>query len=95
MKAVHIGPGNIGRGLIGELLHKSGYYIVFLEVTRNKITMLNREKSYKVTHIGYSGIHTTKVTNFCGASILQDKPAATQHIATADIFTCSIGADNL
>lgn len=95
MKAVHIGPGNIGRGLIGELLHKSGYYIVFLGVTRDKITMLNREKSYEVTHMGYGGIHTTKVTNFCGASILQDEPAAIQHIATADILTCSIGADNL
>jgi mannitol-1-phosphate 5-dehydrogenase len=95
MKAVHIGPGNIGRGLIGELLHISGYYIVFLGVNPEKVATLNREKSYQITHASGSGSYATKVSGFCGASILQEEHAATRHIATADILTCSVGAENL
>jgi mannitol-1-phosphate 5-dehydrogenase len=95
MKAVHIGPGNIGRGLIGQLLHQSGYYVVFLGITSSRIAALNKQKSYRVTHVSHNGQHTTNVTGFCAASILEDRDTATWHIATADLLTCSIGAQNL
>ena len=45
-KAVHFGAGKIGRGFIAELLHDSGYEIVFGDVVDALVDIVNKEHQY-------------------------------------------------
>ena len=45
-KAVHFGAGKIGRGFIAELLHDSGYEIVFGDVVEPLIEVINKDHEY-------------------------------------------------
>ena len=40
-KAVHFGAGKIGRGFIAELLHDSGYEIIFGDVVDEFVNLNN------------------------------------------------------
>ena len=44
--AVHFGAGKIGRGFIAELLHDSGYKIVFGDVVDELVELINKEHKY-------------------------------------------------
>ena len=46
MKAVHFGAGKIGRGFIAELLHDTGYEIVFVDVNEAVNQELNQYHNY-------------------------------------------------
>src|SRR3954468_20132494 len=48
MRAVHFGAGNIGRGFIGQLLHESGYDIIFVDVRDDVVDALKTEGRYEV-----------------------------------------------
>ena len=45
-KAVHFGAGKIGRGFIAELLHDSGYEIVFGDVVDALVDIVNKDHEY-------------------------------------------------
>ena len=45
-KAVHFGAGKIGRGFIAELLHDSGFEIVFGDVVDALVDIVNKEHQY-------------------------------------------------
>ncbi|MGI6570977.1 MAG: hypothetical protein ACOX27_08070 [Caldicoprobacterales bacterium] len=47
-KALIFGAGNIGRGFIGQLLHQSGYEVVFLDINEAVIKRLNRDRCYPI-----------------------------------------------
>lgn len=46
--AVHFGAGKIGLGFIGDLLHQSGYHIVFADVVEKTVAQLRKEKQYRL-----------------------------------------------
>ena len=48
-KAVVFGAGSIGRGFIGQILHDSGYQIVFIDVNDMLIQAINCHKAYLLT----------------------------------------------
>ena len=48
-KAVHFGAGKIGRGFIAELLHDSGYEIVFGDVVDALVDIVNKEHQYPLS----------------------------------------------
>lgn len=48
-KAAVYGAGSIGRGFIGQVLHDSGYEIVFVDVNDALIGALNRHHAYPLT----------------------------------------------
>jgi mannitol-1-phosphate 5-dehydrogenase len=90
MKAVHFGAGNIGRGFVGELLHESGYEVVFADVADALIDALAAADSYRVTEIGEGG-RTTVVTDFRAINSRTDEARLIGEIATADIVTTAVG----
>jgi mannitol-1-phosphate 5-dehydrogenase len=90
MKAVHFGAGNIGRGFVGELLHESGYEVVFADVSDVLIDALDAAESYRVTEIGEGGT-TTVVTDFRAINSRTEEERLVDEISTADIVTTAVG----
>jgi len=94
-KAVHFGAGNIGRGFVGEFLHKSGYEVIFADVQDSIIDMLNANKSYDVIQVGTGGDDDSVVTNYRAINSRTREKELIQEIKTADVVTCSVGPNVL
>jgi mannitol-1-phosphate 5-dehydrogenase len=90
MKAVHFGAGNIGRGFVGELLHESGYEVVFADVADALIDALDAADSYTVTEIGEGG-KVSVVTDFRAINSRSDEARLVDEISTADVVTTAVG----
>lgn len=93
MKVVHFGAGNIGRGFIGELLHDSGYEIVFLDVSEDMVREINATHSYELRLIDHN--YEAKIIDQVSAVSMQDEDKAVKEILEADLITTSVWANNL
>lgn len=93
--AVHFGGGNIGRGFIAELLHESGYEVIFVDVVDKLIDDINATKSYKITEVGADGQKTKTITNYRAINSKTHMDEAIDAIASADIVTCAVGPNVL
>ncbi len=94
MRAVVFGPGQIGCGFAGQLLHDSGYEIVF--VARNPVIVnhLNRLGHYRVRLTGRGGVRDITVDGI--RAILSSEPRkVAEEVARADVVTTSVGCNNL
>lgn len=94
-KAVHFGAGNIGRGFVGVLLHKSGYEVIFADVMDQLIKSLQDTPKYKVIEIGTEGENTAEVTNYRAINSKTNEADVIKEISTADIVTCAVGPNIL
>jgi mannitol-1-phosphate 5-dehydrogenase len=94
VKAVHFGAGNIGRGLVGLILHEAGYEVVFADVNAELIGHLASADSYRVTEVGPHARDWT-VTGFRAIDSAADGEALIREIATADIVTTAVGPNIL
>lgn len=94
MKAVHFGAGSIGRGFIGDLLHNSGYEVVFLDINPALLDQLNATHSYSFRLVEDDYAPQT-IDRVRGVSTKDAPEDAIDEIATADIITTSVWADNL
>lgn len=93
MKALHFGAGKIGRGFIADLLHDSGYDIVFADVYQPLIDELNEYKNYYLYVIEED--YRRKVIDHVSAlSTITQEDAVVEEIAAADIITTAVIADN-
>ena len=90
MKAVHFGAGNIGRGFVGQLLHESGYEVVFADVADALIDALDAAESYRVIEIGESGREHV-VTDFRAINSRSEEARLIDEISTADVVTTAVG----
>jgi len=90
VKAVHFGAGNIGRGFVGQLLHESGYEVVFADVADALIDQLRAADSYTVHEIGADG-RSHVVTDFRAVNSRTEEGALIEEIATADVVTTAVG----
>lgn len=90
MLAVHFGAGNIGRGFIGQLLHESGYDIVFVDVRDDVVEALKTEGRYEVILADENERHipVDRVTALHSA---RDAEEVTQRLAEADLVTTAVG----
>lgn len=93
--AVHFGGGNIGRGFIAELLHETGYRVVFVDVVDDLINKINATKSYTITEVGNDGEKVKTITNYTAINSKYDMPKVIEEIANADIVTCAVGPNIL
>lgn len=90
MKAVHFGAGNIGRGLVGLLLHEAGYEVVFADVAADLVTALAAADCYEVHEVGEHPA-VRAVRNFRALNSSAQEADAVAEIATADILTTAVG----
>ncbi|ELK47853.1 mannitol-1-phosphate 5-dehydrogenase [Bacillus sp. SB49] len=92
MKSLHFGAGNIGRGLIGCLLNKTGLDVCFVDVNEETVDQLNRQKGYavKILDDQHSKYWIEPVHAISGRS--EDVSKA---IIETDLITTSVGPDNL
>jgi len=92
-KIVIFGAGKIGRSFIGQLFGRAGYKIVFIDVDRTIISLLNERGSYRVIIKGdkEEEIH---VNNVSALSAL-DTDAVVNAVASAGIAAVSVGKNAL
>ena len=90
MLAVHFGAGNIGRGFIGQLLHESGYDIVFVDVRDDVVEALKTEGRYEVILADEDERHIPidRVTALHSALEAEE---VTARLAEADLVTTAVG----
>ena len=93
--AVHFGGGNIGRGFIAELFHKTGYDIVFVDVVDSLIDQINNTKSYTVTEVGEEGEKTFTIERYKALNSKYKMDEVVDEISKADIATCAVGPNIL
>lgn len=93
--AVHFGGGNIGRGFIAELLHESGYEVVFVDVVDKLIDDINATKSYTITEVGADGEKTKTITNYKALNSKYKMEEVVDTISKAAIVTCAVGPNVL
>jgi mannitol-1-phosphate 5-dehydrogenase len=93
--AVHFGGGNIGRGFIAELFHKTGYRIVFVDVVDKLIDDINATKSYTVTEVGADGERSFMIDNYVAINSKYEEAKVVDEIAKADVATCAVGPNIL
>ena len=91
MKCVHFGAGNIGRGFVGLLMHRSGYEVVFADVAAPLIDALASTPSYTVHEVG-AGSRDTVVEGYRALNSADAPESVVAEIATADVVTTAVGA---
>ncbi len=90
-----VGAGKIGRGFIAHLFYKSGYKIWFLDISEPVVTLLNKEKRYRIDiageredraeYIGVEGAFTLGESSDKLKDIIRD----------TDLLASSVGAANI
>lgn len=93
-KAVHFGAGKIGRGFIAELLHDSGYEIVFADVVDALVDLINEKYEYPLFLIEKS--YEKKIIDHVIAySTVKEPQKVIDAITEAELITTSVMATNL
>ena len=90
MLAVHFGAGNIGRGFIGQLLHESGYDIVFVDVRADVVGALKTEGRYEVI-LADEDERRIPVDRVTALHSARDAEEVTARLAEADLVTTAVG----
>jgi mannitol-1-phosphate 5-dehydrogenase len=89
-----IGAGKIGRGFIAHLFFKSGYKLWFLDASGPLVTLLNREKRYRIDIAG-KGKDMTEYIDVEGAFTLEHSEQLAAILRDTDILASSVGAANI
>ena len=93
-KAVHFGAGKIGRGFIAELLHDSGYEIVFGDVVDELVEIVNKNHEYPLFLIDHN--YQEKIIDHVIAySNIKDSDKLIDAMCEAEIITTSVMTTNL
>jgi len=93
-KLVLFGAGKIGRSFIGQLFSRSGFEVVFVDISRQLIDELNRHREYKVVIKSDSGDEVLLIGNVRGIC-LSDSGLVINELAGATISALSVGQQGL
>lgn len=89
-QAVMYGAGNIGRGFIGQLFQMSGYEVVFVDVNREVVEQLNRDRQYPIYITDGDTYREYPVTGVRAVDG-RDPDAVATEIAHAEIMATAVG----
>lgn len=93
MKAVHFGAGKIGRGFIAELLHDTGYEIVFVDVNEAVNKELNQYHNYYL-YVIEEEYKRKEIDKVSALSPITQPEEVAEAIVEADLVTTAVLADN-
>jgi mannitol-1-phosphate 5-dehydrogenase len=94
MRAVVIGAGRIGCGLVGQLLRASGYQVTFITRDPQVVDNLNRNGCYNVVLTSSSETRRFAVDGI-SAIAAADSDAAVKAMAKADLIATAVCSQNL
>lgn len=89
-KALHFGAGRIGRALVGNILHASGYQILFVDVSEALVETLASLKKYPLQVVAPDE-ETTIVIDRVTALWFDQHEHIEHAIAEADLVSTSVG----
>lgn len=92
-RAVHFGAGKIGRGFIADLLHDTGYEIVFVDVNDKVNAELNQFHNYYL-YVIENDYARKEIDHVSALSPITQTDEVTEAIAEADVVTTAVLADN-
>ena len=88
--AVHFGAGNIGRGFIAPVLFENDYKVIFVDVNKELVSLINSEKSYRVTSINSNSSDINIVSNITAIDLASADELRTALLG-ADLISTSVG----
>lgn len=94
MRAVMYGAGNIGRGFIGPVLSRGGYFVQFVDVNKELVDRLNERGSYPLRIIRDQAHEDQPISHF-EAIDGRDTDKAAEAIAQSDLMATAVGANIL
>jgi mannitol-1-phosphate 5-dehydrogenase len=89
-KAIQFGAGNIGRGFLGELFHRAGYKIIFVEKDEKLVEEINQKGGYTLEIVGPRRFERYEIDKIM-AIIASDQARINREMARADIMAISVG----
>ncbi|KRK23211.1 mannitol dehydrogenase [Lactiplantibacillus pentosus] len=92
--AVHFGAGKIGRGFIANLLHQTGYHVVFADVVQETIDKLKKEQQYTLFLIDHN-YDEQLIDDVDAYSTINEADKVVDAIQEAEVVTTSVMATNL
>ena len=84
--AVHFGAGIIGRGFVADLIHRSGYQVIFVDVDPGIVSRINDAGSYRVISLEDAGRSVT-VENVSALCLAESHDAIVDAVAGASLVT--------
>lgn len=93
-KLVLFGAGKIGRSFIGQVFSRSGYEVVFVDIDKDLIYHLNKEKCYRVIIKSRAEDETLLIKNVRGIH-LGDEEMIVEELAGASLAAVSVGQQGL
>ena len=93
-KAVHFGAGKIGRGFIAELLHDSGYEVLFGDVVEELVDLVNQNHEYPLFLIDHN-FEEKVIDHVTAYSNIKDQDKLIDAMCEAEIISTSVMATNL
>ncbi|PMQ01106.1 MAG: mannitol-1-phosphate 5-dehydrogenase [Dictyoglomus sp. NZ13-RE01] len=92
---LQFGAGNIGRGFIGDLLHRSGYKIVFVDSNKELVNMLRERGNYPLKLFDVDGSSKDLIIDNILSFTLEDEEEISNYISKADLIFTAVGVKNL
>ena len=93
-KIVIFGAGKIGRSFIGQVFSRSGYEVVFIDINRQLIELLNQRQQYKVV-IKDGANDRTLIIHHVRGICLDDTDRVVAELTDAGIVSLSVGQQGL
>ena len=90
--ALILGAGRIGRGFLGQLLHRGGYALTFVDASPELVDKLLISRAYRVDIAGKPAA-TERIP--VREALALNSPALGAAVAQTDLIACAVGAGNL
>lgn len=93
-KIIVFGAGKIGRSFIGQVFSRSGYNVVFVDINRELINLINQRREYSVIIKDGDKKENILVKNIRGVC-LEDEKSVVAELKDAEIASLSVGQQGL